>query len=192
MHNRRVSSAKAVKKPASKKPAAKSNPPPLAAAKAKPAAKEAPAKKAPTKVAAGKPAKGVAKAASASKPMAKRADYGAPIDAFFAKQPEKFLPLLNELRALVERAAPGVESSLKWGMPFFSLNGNMLCGIGAHKAHVNLIFSGPPGTFADPDGLLEGDGETGRRLKITGTEVDDLPRAAIKGWLATAVKRARA
>ncbi len=185
MHNRRVSSAKVVKKPASKTPAVKPKPPPVASAKAKPAAKEAAAKKAPTK-----PAKGVASASSASKPMAKRADFGAPIDAFFAKQPEKFLPLLNELRALVERAAPGVESSLKWGMPFFSLNGNMLCGIGAHKAHVNLILSGPPGTFADPDGLLEGDGETGRRLKIT--KIDDLPRAAIKGWLATAVKRARA
>ena len=66
----------------------------------------------------------------------------------------------------------------------------MMCALGAHKAHVNLVLAGPPGTFADPKGLLTGDGKTGRHLKIaTGTE---LPRAAIVGWLKVAAATARA
>jgi hypothetical protein len=48
-------------------------------------------------------------------------------------------------------------------MPFYTLDGGMMCAIGAHKAHVNLILSGPPGAFDDPEGRLTGDGKTGGR-----------------------------
>jgi len=97
--------------------------------------------------------------------------------------------ILEELRALVEAAAPDATASLKWGMPFFSIGDAMMCALGGHKTHVNLILSGPPGTFADPDGLLAGDGKTGRHLKLT--RIDDLPREAVQGWLATAAELAR-
>jgi hypothetical protein len=123
------------------------------------------------------------------KRMSPRADYGAPIDAFFARQPPALAAILNALRKLVDAAAPDATSSLKWGMPFYELSGNTLCALAGFKAHVNLILPGGPGTYADPDGLLEGDGKTGRHLKVR--TIDELPTKVVKGWLKTAAARAR-
>jgi hypothetical protein len=153
------------KKPAAKKPAAK-----------KPAAKN-PAAKNPA------PEKPAPK-------MAPRADFGQPVDGFFKKQPPHLRPITDALRALVTEAAPDATSSIKWGMPFYAVGEGMMCAIGAHKSHVNLILSGPPGTFDDPDGLLAGDGKTGRHLKVT--RVDELPRDDVRRWLRIAADRARA
>ncbi|MDB4933676.1 MAG: hypothetical protein JWP87_648 [Labilithrix sp.] len=135
------------------------------------------------------PKKTTAKKTTAKKTAAKRSDYGLPIDGFFAKQPPPLRALLEALRALVDEAAPDATASLKWGMPFFSIGSGMMCALGAHKAHVNLILSGPPGSFADPKGLLEGDGKTGRRLKMR--TLEELPRAAVRGWLKVAAQHAR-
>src|SRR5262245_40134371 len=110
-----------------------------------------------------------------------RKDLGAPVDAFFAKQPAHLRPIVEDLRKLIDGAAPGITSAIKWGMPFYSIGGNVVCAIGAHKSHVNLILPGPPGTYADPDGLLEGEGKTGRHLKLKSPS--DLPKAAVRGWL---------
>ena len=133
--------------------------------------------------------KPVKKAAAPRKP-APRKDYGAPVDGFFAKQPPALKPILDELRRLVETAAPTATASLKWGMPFYQLDGQTMCALAGFKAHVNLILSGPPEAFADPDGRLDGDGETGRHLKLR--SLDDLPRAAVQRWLKIAAKLARA
>ena len=119
-----------------------------------------------------------------------RADLGAPVDGFFARQPSHLRPILDELRGLVEEAAPEASASLKWGMPFYAIGGNVLCAVAGFKAHVNLILPGPPGTYADPQGRLEGDGKTGKHLKLRSLE--ELPRAAVRGWLRTAAARARA
>jgi hypothetical protein len=118
-----------------------------------------------------------------------RADFGQPIDGFFARQPSHLRPILVALRSLVEAAAPQATSSIKWGMPFYEIDGTMFCALGSHKAHVNLIMAGPPAGFADPEGRLEGVGQGGRHLKVT--SLDDLPRAAVRGWLRTAATWAR-
>lgn len=118
-----------------------------------------------------------------------RADFGAPIDGFFVKQPATQRAILEALRKLVDEAAPDAESSIKWGMPFYIVGGNMMCALAGHKSHVNLILSGPPGAFADPQGLLEGDAKGGRHLKLRA--LDELPREAVRGWLRTAVSLAR-
>jgi hypothetical protein len=118
-----------------------------------------------------------------------RADFGAPIEGFFRKQPAPLRPILDELRTLIQEAAPDATSSLKWGMPFFSIGDAMMCALGGHKSHVNLILSGPPGTYADPEGRLSGEGKTGRHLKLT--SLDELPRASVQGWLRTAAELAR-
>jgi hypothetical protein len=89
---------------------------------------------------------------------------------------------------MIAAAAPSATGAIKWGMPFYSVGGNMMCALGAHKAHVNLILPGPPGTYADPDGLLEGDGKTGQHLKLRA--LAELPTAAVRGWLETAAARA--
>lgn len=188
----------AAKKPAVKKTAAKASA--RAVSSKKPAAK-APAKVAPSKKpaaaatpkaapakaekTAAAPSKRAAPAEAPAKKWGKRADLGNAIDAFFLKQPPHLRPILEELRRLVNEAAPTADSSIKWGMPFFTLNGTMMCALGAHKSHVNLILSGPPGTYADPEGRLAGDGKTGRHLKLTALE--DLPTASVRTWLRTAV-----
>ena len=128
-------------------------------------------------------------APAARKKPAPRADLGKPIDGFFKRQAAALQPIARALRALIESAAPEARSSIKWGMPFFMIGDSMVCAIGAPKAHVNLLLSGPPGTFSDPDGLLSGDGKTGRHLKLTAN--DTIPTAAVRGWLRTAVARAR-
>ncbi len=119
-----------------------------------------------------------------------RKDLGAPVDGFFGKQPAHLRPILDQLRTMIAEAAPEATATTKWGMPFYSVGANTLCALAAFKAHVNLILPGPPGTYADPDGLLEGDGKTGKHLKLRPT--DTLPRAAVRGWLRTAAVRARA
>ncbi len=120
----------------------------------------------------------------------RRKDLGAPVDGFFARQPPHLSPILTELRAMIARAAPAATGAIKWGMPFYSVGGNMMCALAAFKAHVNLILPGPPGTYADPGGLLEGDGKTGKHLKIRA--LAELPGAAVRGWLKTAAAHARA
>ncbi len=134
------------------------------------------------------PAKTNTRPTTKKKP-APRADYGAPIDGFFAKQPRVMRGTLAALRALIEQAAPDATSSIKWGMPFYAIGDATVCALGAHKSHINPILSGPPETFVDPKGLPEGDGKTGRRLKLAAG--DTIPTAEVKAWLKAAAKRAR-
>ena len=181
-------------KPASKKSAAAKKPAAetpvstkTAAIAKKPAAKK-PAAQKPT---AKKPAAKRSTAASgvATKQHGPRADFGAPIDGFFAKQPPQLREILVALREMIESTVPDAEASIKWGMPFFTLDGVMMCAIGGHKSHVNLVLSGPPGTYEDPDGRLTGEAKTGRHLKLT--SLAELPRAAVQQWLRAAAAMAR-
>ena len=130
-----------------------------------------------------------AKVKAPPKKFGPRADLGAPIEGFFAKQPAHLRAILEALRKLVDEAAPEATSSIKWGMPFYTVGENMMCALAAHKAHVNLILAGPPGTFDDPDNLLEGDGKTGKHLKLRA--LGELPRATVRLWLRAAASRAR-
>lgn len=134
--------------------------------------------------------KKTAKKKTAARMAPRRADYGAPIGHFIDKQPPHLRVILEELRMLVEEVAPEAEASLKWGMPFFCIGGHMMCAIGGHKAHVNLIMVAPPKGFDDPDGRLAGDGKGGRHLKLR--SLDELPRAAVRRWLRVALKHAHA
>jgi hypothetical protein len=154
-------------------------------------------RKGATATAGRKPAAGAAGRASATtrkpapraKRPASRADLGAPVDAWFARQPQPQRAILDALRALVEQAAPDAQGSLKWGMPFYSLGSGMMCALTSHKTHVNLVLSGPPASFTDPDRRLEGAGKTGRHLKLR--TLDELPRAQVRRWLRTAAAFAR-
>ncbi|MFZ5895109.1 MAG: DUF1801 domain-containing protein [Myxococcota bacterium] len=119
----------------------------------------------------------------------RRADYGAPIEGFFQKHSGDQRELLDKLRSIVESTAPNATASLKWGMPFYTIGGETYCAIAAHKSHVNLILPGGPGTFSDPDGLLEGEGKTGQHLKLR--TLDDMPEKEIRAWLKVAAKNAR-
>jgi hypothetical protein len=144
-----------------------------------------PKKAAPKKTAKPK----AAKKPAAPKKYAKRADLGAPIEGFFAKQPAQLRVILETLRDMADEAAPDAEKSLKWGMPVYTVGGAMMCALGGHKSHVNLVLAGAPGSFDDPKRLLVGSGKTGRHLKLR--TIDELPRDAVRGWLRAAADHAR-
>lgn len=120
---------------------------------------------------------------------APRADLGAPIDGYLRKQPPHLRAILEALRALIEAVAPDASASIKWGQPFFTIDGAMMCALGGHKAHVSLILVGPVAEFRDPDGRLGGAGKGSRSLKLK--TLAELPRAAVRSWLKVSAAYAR-
>lgn len=49
-------------------------------------------------------------------------------------------PILRHLRTVIHAAAPGLEESIKWGMPSFLYQGKIVCGFAGFKAHCALWF----------------------------------------------------
>jgi hypothetical protein len=62
------------------------------------------------------------------------------IDAYIARQADFARPVLIELRAAVHAAAIGADETIKWGMPFFLLNGRPFANMAAFKAHAAFGF----------------------------------------------------
>ena len=76
------------------------------------------------------------------------------IDAYIEKNADFAKPILNHLRALVHKACPGAEETIKWGMPFFDYNGSAMCCIAGFKAHCRLMFWKAK-LMKDPAGILQ-------------------------------------
>lgn len=115
------------------------------------------------------------------KVMPARKDLGAPTDAYYAQQPADKRALLEKLRAIVQKVVPDAESSIKWGVPFYTRDGKSVCSIAAFKEHVGINFFAPPSALADPGKRLEGGGKSMRMLKVR-TE-KDIDAASITRWL---------
>ena len=62
------------------------------------------------------------------------------IDAYIAKSAEFARPILRRLRAVVRTGCPEADETLKWGMPAWVLEGKILCGMAAFKAHCTFGF----------------------------------------------------
>lgn len=62
------------------------------------------------------------------------------VDAYIAKRQPFAQPILNHLRELVHKHAPGAEETLKWGVPHFVINGQNLGGMAAFKEHATFGF----------------------------------------------------
>lgn len=62
------------------------------------------------------------------------------VDAYIEKKGGFARPILEHLRGLVHRAHPGIEETIKWGAPFYVLDGQLLCMMAAFKAHVSFGF----------------------------------------------------
>jgi uncharacterized protein YdeI (YjbR/CyaY-like superfamily) len=88
------------------------------------------------------------------------------VDDFIAQAAPFAQPILTHLRAVIHAAVPGLDETIKWGMPhFFTLNGKNLAGIAAFKAHAALVLHG--------EGSANADGGMGAYGKIR--SLDDLP-----------------
>lgn len=102
------------------------------------------------------------------------------IDAYIAKAAPFAQPILEHLRKVVHNACPAAEETLKWGMPFFSYKGALLCNMAAFKQHCSFGF------WLHKDVIGEaGDAGMGQFGKIA--SLKDLPA---KKSLAALVKKA--
>jgi len=61
------------------------------------------------------------------------------VDAYIDAAPDFARPILRHVRALVHRACPGVEETMKWSFPHFDHEG-ILCGVAAFRAHCAFGF----------------------------------------------------
>jgi uncharacterized protein YdhG (YjbR/CyaY superfamily) len=59
------------------------------------------------------------------------------IDSFIADFPEEVQTVLQELRALIHREAPGCTETISYGIPTFVLNGNLVH-FSAYKSHIGF------------------------------------------------------
>ena len=60
-----------------------------------------------------------------------------PVGAYIAQYPEEIQKKLTELRNAIREAAPGAGEKISWGMPTFTLNGNLVH-FAANKKHVGF------------------------------------------------------
>jgi uncharacterized protein YdeI (YjbR/CyaY-like superfamily) len=110
------------------------------------------------------------------------------IDLYIAKSADFAQPILNHLRKVVHVACPGVEETIKWGMPHFDYKGSILCSMAAFKQHCAFSFF-RANLMEDPHGVLEKVGKTsmGSLGRIKGKE--DLPSDKImKEYIKEAMK----
>jgi len=76
------------------------------------------------------------------------------IDKYIEKKADFARPVLKHIRELVHKACPGVEETVKWGMPYFDYNGSALCGMAAFKEHCAFLFW-KASLLKDPEGILQ-------------------------------------
>jgi hypothetical protein len=127
-----------------------------------------------TKKTAKKPARKPAR-----KPMKMKAY--ASFDLYLADRPPKHQKIIRALRRFVKRTAPELQESVKWG------NGCWLKG----KAPVAYVYSAEDyvqfgfvrgSSLEDPQGLLEGEGQYVRHVKVRSVEdIDEKAFGALLG-----------
>lgn len=124
------------------------------------------------------------KPAKKKSPVVPRKDLGMDVERWMKKLRGPTLAIVEELRALVKRAAPGASESIKWGMPVYTLNG-MLCYIRPHAEYVRFGFYDQGVHLDDPAGLLEGTGINLRHTKVRSAA--DIHRHIFEQWVRDAV-----
>lgn len=92
------------------------------------------------------------------------------IDAYLAAAPAFAQPILARLREDVHAACPAVVETIKWSRPHFLLDGKLLAGMSAFKAHCSFGFWAREGAEPGTPGAM---GDFGRI-----TSVADLPGRA--------------
>ena len=163
------------KKASTKKAAAKKT-----AAK-KTAAKKAAAKKTAAKKTAAK--KTAAKKTAAKKAPAAKGSSGKTIASYIAGLGGWQAGVVKQLCALVEKAAPGSQGSIKWSQPVFEDHGPF-CYVRAFASHVNFGFW-RGADLPDPNGRLHGGGKKMTHIKLIGPQ--DVDEAAFAQLVIAAV-----
>lgn len=117
--------------------------------------------------------------------MKKRADFDSNPDDYFASQSGRVAHLVQELRSLIQEAAPRAKETIKWGMPVYEGHG-LICAIRPSKEYVALQFYSSGTNLEDPDGLLEGTGKKMRHVKIRSKR--DIRKKLFTSWIKQAAR----
>ena len=70
---------------------------------------------------------------------------------------------VRKLRIIIVKSLPTAEEQVKWGMPYYSINGEGVVSIAEYAKHVNLYFFSGARLSSK---LLEGTGRGMRHIKI--------------------------
>lgn len=100
------------------------------------------------------------------------------IDAYIVKAQPFAWPILEHLRALVHRACPEVEESIKWSFPHFNYKGEMMCSMASFKQHCAFGFW-KASLMKDKTLLANAKGETAMGHLGRITRLKDLPSVAV-------------
>jgi uncharacterized protein YdeI (YjbR/CyaY-like superfamily) len=90
------------------------------------------------------------------------------VDAYIAKAAPFAQPILEHVRKRVHAVAPEAQETLKWSMPSFTVDGKILLGMAAFKAHATVGF-----WRGQEMGLKSSQDAMGQLGKLT--SIDDLP-----------------
>ncbi len=81
------------------------------------------------------------------------------IDEFIAGYPKEIQKLLQQIRKTIQKAAPDAEEAIKYGIPTFTLNGNLVH-FSAFKNHIGF-YPAPSGLEAFKKELSKYEGSKG-------------------------------
>jgi hypothetical protein len=106
------------------------------------------------------------------------------VDQYVTSLPADHAAIVSELRGIVKKAAPKATEAYKWAQPVYESDGPMIW-IKAFTKYVNIGFW--RGTeMQDKYGLLEGDGDRMRHVKIA--TLKDIKKGALTDYIKQAVK----
>lgn len=109
------------------------------------------------------------------------------IEDYLAKLPAPWAEVTGKLLDLIREAAPELEESIDSDHPVFFRDGTPVCGVAAGDARVELWFSAEA-SLDDPDGLVAGEDESGRRMAAFST-LHDVQAQGLRGVIRSAARR---
>jgi hypothetical protein len=108
------------------------------------------------------------------------------VDAWFERYDNPQKVVVQAVREAVLEADPRVEEAIKWQAPTFMFRGNIASFYPKTKTHASLMFH-TGASLPDPEGLLEGEGDTSRVARFTSAEDLDAKREAlqaiVRAWM---------
>ncbi len=109
------------------------------------------------------------------------------VDEWFEGYDNPQKALVQAVREVVLDADPRVQETVKWKAPTFMFEGNIASFFPRSRRTVTLMFH-TGASLDDPDGVLEGEGETSRVLRVASVEDLEAKRASLHGlirsWIA--------
>ncbi len=109
------------------------------------------------------------------------------VEAWFENYDNPQKDLVQAIRALILDTDPRITEVIKWQSPTFVYKGNLASFYPKSVKHVSLMFH-TGASLSDPSGILDGEGDTSRVLRVVdhadmAAKADAL-RGLVANWIA--------